>query len=293
MNHNIKSKQSKGGLPLFKNRQEAINKRQEYLEKNPMCFKGNTIQRRDYVAALEGIELTAYQFDLVVGMLLSDASVDFNATGCRIKMQQSYEHRSWLESTRFDLVEYTASNSLYNTKRSNSDMYESDTLTCNAFDQVIDLFYENKSTPKIIKPEIQPYITEVSVANWFCGDGGKRSHDTDKAIEFNTQGFKQTECEYLAEILTQNLQIDAESVRDSHLKRGEKYIVRVKNSSYDTFIEKVGPYIHPCFIKRLPPPRSYKSRFGFMTPDLFSEIIGSKLVGDYNDTYKRPNYQQK
>lgn len=278
-------------MTSIKNRREAIAARAQLLAANKRALMGNTTTRKQYIQDLQSINLTFYQYSLVLGMLLSDASIDFSgAEGTyRLKIQQSEEHVQWLETVRNDLIEYTGESGVVPVRRDRSNMYELDTLKCYAFNNFIRLLYDEKK--KVVKPEIKPLIDQVVVANWFCGDGGKRGTVTDKGILFHTQGFTKEGCDILSEALRNNLDLEAKTTEDTHNRWPEpKYTVLISATSYDLFITEVGPYIHPCFKDRLPPPRSIKSRFGRMKPDLFDSLVSSKLTGDYVETYKRTNY---
>lgn len=282
-------------MTRFQNRKDALAARNMYLSEDIDAFNGNKTARKNYVNDLKSIKLNDFQQDLVLGMILSDASVHFNPskTACRIKMQQSHQHYDWLEFASISLLEYMGGRALHpvDNKYNKRVMFELDSLTCNAFDDIVNLTYNNYSQPKIIKPEIKPYISEVTVANWFNGDGGKRSHDRDKGITLNCQSFTEEECEILANAVRQNLGLYAYTKEDTHKSEKEqKYVVIISGTSYDSFIEKVGPYIHPCFKDKLPSGRSEKSHYGYMTAEKFNQLIGSKLVGNYMETYKRPNY---
>lgn len=279
----------------FLNRQQALEARMTYLSEDIDAFNGNKKARSTYVNDLTSINLTDYQQDLITGMILSDASVEFNAakTACRIKMQQSSEHLPWLESVYNDLLEYMGGRAIHplDNKGNKRNMYEVDSLTCFSFEKIVNLFYNNSSPPKIIKPEIKPFISEVALANWFCGDGSKRSHDRDKGIQLHSQGFSEEECEILADAIRCNLGISAYASEDSHKSQTkQKYIVIISGTDYDSFIEKVGPYIHPCFKEKLPSARAENSRYGYIKADQFDQLVGSKLVGNYVETYKRPTY---
>ena len=52
-----------------------------------------------------------------------------------------------------------------------------------------------------------------------------------------------------------------------------QYRIVISPKSYDSFIELVGPYIHPSMIYKLPSPRSDNSRFGYMNKSLFNSLV--------------------
>lgn len=79
---------------FYKNRRKVLKIREEFLLENPDCLKGNTKERNQYVAKLVKLspKLASYQFDMMLGLVLSDASLQRNAskTTSRIKMQMTY-----------------------------------------------------------------------------------------------------------------------------------------------------------------------------------------------------------
>lgn len=157
-------------------------------------------------------------------------------------------------------------------------------MKCPYFFELLQYFHSKDSInsrnlgAKGIMPSIKPWINPVTVANWFCGDGGKAdfTQNQGKGIPFNTQGFKKEECQILCDALSENLGIEALVKKDS--SSPEQYRIDTAGASYDRFIEIVGPYIDPCFQSKLPTPRVAKSRWGYMTSELFEACVSSQLT---------------
>ena len=268
-------------------RQEVLEKRSSYLSVNPEAFKGNTNERNEYIKFLSdnNYTLSDYQISLCLGLLLSDSSFDvnFNNKATRLKTQQKTGHKEWLVSCKKCLLEFTASDKGLGQTAQSRDMIELDTLKCPYFFELLQYFHSKDAINsknlgvKGIMPSIKPWINPVTVANWFCGDGGKAdfTQNQGKGITFNTQGFTEDECQILCDALRENLGIEATVKKD---RPSTKYRIDTAGSSYDRFIEVVGPYIDPCFKSKLPTPRIRPSRWGYMTSELFEAYVSSKLI---------------
>jgi hypothetical protein len=109
-----------------------------------------------------------------------------------------------------------------------------------------------------------------------------------KGITFHCQGFKQEESQILCDALYENLGIEASVKLDN--RNPVQYRIDTAGSSYDRFIEIVGPYIDPCFKEKLPSPRVSQSRFGYMTQELFDAYVSSKvIIPDVVENWRYPS----
>jgi len=269
-------------------RQEVLEKRSSYLDVNADAFKGNSNERNEYIEFMlsNNYALSDYQISLCIGLLLSDASFDvnFQNKATRLKTQQKTGHKEWLVNVKKSLLELTASDKGIGQTAESRNMIELDTLKCPYFFELLQYFHSKDSInsrnlgAKGIMPSIKPWINPVTVANWFCGDGGKAdfTQNQGKGITFNTQGFKKEDCQILCDALSENLGIEALVKKDS--SSPEQYRIDTAGASYDRFIEIVGPYIDPCFKSKLPTPRVAKSRWGYMTSELFEACVSSQLT---------------
>jgi len=151
---------------------------------------------------------------------------------------------------------------------------------------------------KKITTKLKPFITPVSVAYWFCGDGGKADMTAQKGkgISFHTQCFSQEECELLASFLRENLGLDAFAKLDrppsAPTERRDKvknqYRVDILGPSFDKFIEVVGPYIHSSMSFKFPVPREEGSRFGKADASFVQANVSSFFKNnDYLSKYSR------
>jgi hypothetical protein len=260
-------------------REQILEIRENYLKLDCNAFKGNTSSRKNYVQQIEQLrlELSSFQKSMLIGLILSDASLDVDSNNAtRITIQQSLPHIELLTFVKKVLLEYSGNSEPINQvpSKNRPNMREYQTLRMpKTFQSLVDLFHsETKS--KVIKPEIEKEINAVVLAFWFMGDGGKRTYNNpDKGLSLHTQCFSKDECEILAQAILKNLNIKANVVLDS--KEKSQYRIDISGTSYETFIEQVGPYILKCFNDRIPKGRSENSRYGYMTEERKSKILNS------------------
>jgi hypothetical protein len=140
---------------------------------------------------------------------------------------------------------------------------------------LVPIFYTKGRKKTINIQALRPYITEVSVAEWFCCDGGRsdRGNNQGKGIEFNTQGFTQQENTELASILQEKLNLETKVA-----KAKDKYYLKCSGTNYETFIESVGPYIPKEFHYKVPSGRIENSPYGYGTNEFRNQHLGSKFL---------------
>lgn len=262
-------------------------------------LQGRSFNWRQYSALREGkLKLTPFQKEAVVGLLLSDANMQLGAEKrMRLKIQQSEIHKKFLEHIKFELLqEYSGSDILNPVSSKRKTMFEFDTLMCTQFNEIAKLFYGNsflngndeRLPTKSIYPEIKPYITPVSLAYWFMGDGGKLSPEG-KAISLHSQGFTKEENEFLASCICDlnfedNLKLYAQVNLDYTQNEKEFYRIDISGPSFKCFIDEVSPYIIESMCEKLPDPRKEGSRFSLEKPDIRSSYF--KGNSDWLFTYK-------
>lgn len=257
------------------------------LTSNPRAFQGNTRARKEYLQQLTQIkpELTQFQKEYLVGLNLGDLTVKASARPktARFSLQQSAYHEPWMYHVKDIFMEYMPNDESIGTISTRSEMRETQSLKCEAlYEFLVPLFYpdaeehpERESHPKRVLPGIVDYITPVSVAAWFCGDGGHTSNREFRGMTFNSQAFTAEENELLAAALRDKLGLQAEAARDT--KNHNHTRINVKGPSFDSFVEQVAPYIHKTFDYRLPAGRFENSRHGYMTEALRNSLLGSSI----------------
>jgi hypothetical protein len=286
------------------NREEALAQRAGTLKLKPEAFKGNSLLRKRLLSFYDALplKLTSFQKEMILGLLLGDASAEVNAEfnkqrdrlNVRIKMQQSLKpsHKAFLEHTKEFLKEYTGNDGPLQTVVDRA-MVEFQTLSCPQFQEVTQLFsakklVANTSFKKCIMKEIKPFITPVSVAYWFCGDGGKADYTTNKGkgIFLHTLCFNKEGIDILCEALFENLGLAAKAKSD---KKAEQYIIEFPGHCYERFTQIVGPYIIEPMFERYPPPREATSRFGEGNVDFVKRYFSSAFREYENIIEQYPN----
>lgn len=282
---------------------DAQKRRMEFLRTDPNCFSGNRRKRLQYLQYLDekDVELTDFQYDACVGLCLSDASLQSGTaspqepekTFTRLKRTQATKHESFVYHVKDVLRIYTGNENPLRPLSSRSQIYEFQTFRCKQFTPLADVFSDEPPqtdgvVPKKVTEKLKPFITPVSVAYWFCGDGGKADFTSNKGkgISFHTQCFSKEECKLLASFLRDNLGLDAVAKLD--VRSQNQFRVDVLGPSYDKFIEIVGPYIHPSMVFKLPTPRTTGSRFGYADAAFFEKNVGVFFKNeDYLSKYSR------
>lgn len=269
------------------NREKILEIRMGFLTENPKAFAGNTKERLDYLKKLECLkpELTPLQAQYLVGLNLGDLSVDIDHSKktARFKIQQSVAHVEWLEHIREIFLEYMPSDlPISSPSAKRPTIREIQSLKCKTlYNFLVPLFYPNKGTRKGVYGSIENYISPVSVAALFCGDGSKADHtdNSGKGITFHTQGFTKSENELLAGFIRDKVGMSAQAKEDG-LQHGQ-WRIDISGTSFEIFCEKVGPWVYKTFHKRVPsgraPNPNKEPRFGYMTQDKRDSLLGVSL----------------
>lgn len=265
-----------------------ISLKQSIFLTNPTAFSRNTKQRSSYCEALSSLlgGLIPFQKYALLGLLLSDASLQASSSGktFRLKMQQSVKHAEFVNHILNDVIpEWVVKTNPQQASAKRTDMLEIQTLTHEAFSFFTNLisipllsFNSYQVVPKVFGEGIIRWLHPITIAYWFMGDGGKESSRklfSSKGIQLHTQGFDYNSNQILADSLKRRYgwDIALKPERD----KPNQYFIEISPKSYDSFIEHVGPFIHPSMSHKLPAPRSYNSRFGHMNEALFNRIVSS------------------
>lgn len=100
---------------------------------------------------------------------------------------------------------------------------------------------------KITPQDLGKYLTPLALAIWFMDDGSK----INKTVRIATNCFARSDLEFLCELLKDkyNLDVKEGSIQKSGLDKG--YILYIKTSSLNKFIEIVKPFILPSMLYKL------------------------------------------
>lgn len=138
-------------LNTIQQRREMLQIKNDFLNNNVNCFKGNTNERTQYLNLLNNKlpNLLPYQTQMIVGLGLSDASFQAGSNGTmRLKMQMNVTKKGFVQHVQENISEYCAKNTLTPVTRSNSNMVELDTFKCIQIAKVAEIF-KDPSTPAL------------------------------------------------------------------------------------------------------------------------------------------------
>ena len=274
---------------LREKRYNLLQYRNFLLSEDSRILRYNTDKKALYLRELEKVPLSKYQEQFIVGINLGDASVIFPKGQSNnlpqtlaLKFNQTKKDNRGNYVIRFQeiLKEYISNdNGPWSINEGNS--LEISTMQSKALaNLLVPIFYTCDRKKTINIQALKPYITEVSVAEWFCCDGGRsdRGNNQGKGIEFNTHGFTEQENLELALILQEKLGLETNVVRAK-----DKYYLKCSGKNYETCIRLVGPYIPKEFHYKVPSGRGEDSPYGYGTDEFRKQHLGSKFL-EYSST---------
>jgi len=170
---------------INKIRLDLISLKQSILNVKPFAFNGNTKDRIQYCNKLQSLlgTFTPYQTYALLGLLLSDASLQASSSGkkFRLKMQQSIRHSAFANHILREVIpEWVIKTSAQQASVNRSSMLELQTLTHEAFSVLASIisyppFNPYQVVPKIFGINIIRWLHPITIAYWFMGDGSKES----------------------------------------------------------------------------------------------------------------------
>lgn len=120
--------------------------------------------------------------------------------------------------------------------------YEFNTFTFRSFNWLYDMFY--RKGKKIIKPEIEIYLTPLALAIWIMDKGGW----VKPGVRISTYNFTLNETKFLASLLKKLYNLDCTI---QILKKGTEFAIYIKKDSVAKLIEIVLPYTHESMYHKL------------------------------------------
>jgi hypothetical protein len=116
--------------------------------------------------------------------------------------------------------------------------YEFNTFTFRSFNWIHDMFY--RKGKKIIRPELEKYLTPLALTVWIMEDGGW----TNSGVRISTYNFSLDETKFLVFLLKKLYDLDCTI---QILKNG----VDIKKESVPKLIKIVLPYMHDSMYYKL------------------------------------------
>ncbi len=190
-------------------------------------------------------ELTEFQQAVLVGTLLGDGSIAKHGHHHRLFVKHKAAHRSLVEWKREVFSAFTTMRLHEFEQQLNGRGYpcvQFVTRTDPVFTVWRQRFYVDRR--KIVPPDIERFVTPVSVAVWLMDDGTAER----AGVSFQTHSFEQDEAKRLAMLLQ-----DAFGLETSLMKNHGASIVYVHGSSLEALKALVAPYVLPQFTYKLIP----------------------------------------
>lgn len=179
--------------------------------------------------------------DIAVGLLLSDAHAEKHGNGVRLSLNQGVCHKEFFDFVAkklFDLgyVSHHNHQPLKNTDSKGNAHYHLrlNSFTFSSLNWIHELFYVNGK--KVIKPELQTFISARALAYWISGDGGWANH----GLRLATHSFTYSECGLLKNFLWLNFKLEC-----TIQPQGKYFVLLVKHSSMNNLRNIVLPFLHP------------------------------------------------
>ena len=186
------------------------------------------------------LKLTDFQRQVLVGILLGDASLETQNKGrtYRLKLEQSERHSEYLMHLYQLFKEWCLSPPHKREVKRNSKIsinFAFSTVSHGAFRFYAQQFYKNgkKKVPALVGK----IFTPVSLAYWFMDDGSRKSKQS-KGIILNTQGFLKEDINVLINLLR-----DCYGLDSWLRKQKEGYQIYVSGKSFGAFKFIVLPYV--------------------------------------------------
>jgi hypothetical protein len=196
----------------------------------------NTNQRK--FQSRKNISLSEKQISLIIGSSLGDASIILS--GRRInayfKVSHCEKQLEYVEWKKEILGTLSSEISKYIDKRGNSIMYNLYTLSHPKLNIFRELFYNDHI--KIIKLELENYLTPLSLAIWFMDDGNKNRISTD--------GFSKDDNYLLQNIIKNKFELEVNVLKYNRNNKDYYYLSFDKNN-----IKKLNNIIEPFMIKSM------------------------------------------
>ena len=199
------------------------------------------------------LRLTAGQHEVLVGILLGDATLETQNRGMtyRLKVEHGVSQKAYTEHLYDIFKDWVLTQpKIRQVTLSNGKTYEKmafSTLSHGAFRFYAHQFYPcgKKAAPKLI----ERWLTPKAVAYWFMDDGSVKSKES-KGVIFNTQGYRKEDVARLASVLKKKFNLEAKP-----RKQKEGYQIYISGKSYEIFKSLVSSYVLPEMKYKIPEAR--------------------------------------
>lgn len=202
--------------------------------------------------------------EIVVGSLLGDLGMQRSGRNWRIKLCQGNRlHRAYLWHL-FDKLYYFSLSSPQPYLRKSGLAWQWDSIAHPAFSELHEEWFVldpmgsggfKKTVPTNFESN---YLTDRTLAYWYMDDGYILDpRGIGKALAFATHGFKPKEVAILCQALRSKY-----GWKVWAKKNKGKEVVVISGDNFEDVLSKIGPYIHPSMLYKVPLPRKKRSKNG-------------------------------
>ena len=192
------------------------------------------------------IKLPKFQYSVIIGLILSDASLGYSHRSINVKLtlQQSLSHSQYLWFVFSLLSHYCPSlpalvPGIRNGKQFFGLHFFTRALPC--FTELHNLFYINGV--KIVPHNIFELLSPIALAHMIMGDGVARIH----GLQLCTDSYSLQDTLKLLNVLTIRYQLNV----SLHKKRAGQYRLYISSKSMPLLLSIVSPYMHSSMLYKI------------------------------------------
>lgn len=199
--------------------------------KKPLGLNPNSIVIKEYKKNQKS--LTYSQFEIGIGLILGDASLQTQNKGKSYRLKFEYKNINYIKD-----ISPPHKKTRINSNGNKVITWGIQTLSHPSFNCFADIFIKDnkKSIPKGL---IEKHQTPIGLTYWFMDDGGKQDYtNRSKGIVFNTHSFTNSEVNNLA--IGQN---DKFKLKTWTKINKNKSVIVISSKSFNSFYKLINPYI--------------------------------------------------
>jgi hypothetical protein len=208
-------------------------------------------------------KLTLLQCEVLVGILLGDASLQTESNGrtYRLRVSQSNEHKEYLfhlyeifkNLTSSPPKQYVFTDPRNPLKKYVRWSFSTTQQSCfrfygaqfyNVFTDCNGVTRKEKKIPKLIHKWLQPR----SIAYWYMDDGAQKWKGVSLGVRFCTDNYNRQDVQRLAKVLHEKY-----NLQTSLQKKGKDWRIYVSSSSYDLLKSLIFSYFIESMVYKFPP----------------------------------------
>jgi len=206
-----------------------------------------------FVKNMTKTKLTTLQCEILVGILLGDASLQTESNGrtYRLRVLQSEEHKDYLFHLYYIFKNLTLSppirSEFVDPRKTGKKYFRwSFSTTQNAcFRFYGHQFYDGKK--KKVPKLIHKWLTPRSIAYWYMDDGAQKWKGKSLGVRFCTDSFLRKDVELLAHLLCKKYYL-----KTSFQKKDDGWRIYISSFSYEILKKLIFLYLLPSMLYKFP-----------------------------------------